>query len=91
MQREGKEESGEMSSPKVCESTLHGDTARFTVQRVANVLDTVEITITEPPFRLENNLQEGSLFGAPLCPGQTYPPLELVHVDFISIEMTLEL
>ena len=91
MQHEGKEESGEMSSPEVHESMLHGDAARFTVQRVANVLDTVEITVTEPPLRHENASREGSLFGAPSCPVQTYSPLELVHVDFISVEMTLEL
>ena len=71
MQREGKEESGEMSSPEVHESMLQGDVAGFTIQRVANVLDTVEITVTEPPFRHENAMWEGSLFGAPLCPVQT--------------------
>ena len=91
MQCEEKEESGEMSSPEVCESMPCGDAAWFTVQRVANVLNTVEITVTEPPFGHENASQEGSLFRAPLCPVQTYPPLELVHVDFISIETTLEL
>ena len=28
---------------------------------------------------------------APLCPIQAYTPLELVHVDFTSIETTMEL
>ena len=28
---------------------------------------------------------------APLCPIQAYAPLELVHVDFTSIETTMEL
>ena len=28
---------------------------------------------------------------APLCPIQAYMPLELVHVDFTSIETTMEL
>ena len=91
MQCEGKEESGEMSSPEVCESMPCGDTARFTVQMVVNVLDTVEAMVTEPPFRHEDASWEGSLFGAPLCPVQTYPPSELVHVDFISIKVTLNL
>ena len=56
-----------------------------------NVLDTVRLIVTEPPFRHENALWEGSLFRAPLCPVQIYAPLELVHVDFISIKMTLKL
>ena len=28
---------------------------------------------------------------APLCPIKVYVPLELVHVDFTSIELTMEL
>ena len=68
-----------------------GDVARFTVQRIVDALNTVEIMVTEPPFQQKNALQEGSLFGALLCPVQTYPPLEPVHVDFTSIEMTMEL
>ena len=28
---------------------------------------------------------------APLCPIQAYVPLELVHIDFTSIETTMEL
>ena len=28
---------------------------------------------------------------APLCPIKVYAPLELVHVDFTSIEITMEL
>ena len=91
MQHEGKEESGEMSSPVVHESTSHGDVAWFTVQRIGDVLNTVEIMVTEPPFQHKNVSRESSLFGAPLCPVQTYPPLELVHVDFTSIEKTMEL
>ena len=42
MQREGKEESEEMSSPEVSESMPHGDVAQFTVQRIVDVLNTVE-------------------------------------------------
>ena len=34
---------------------------------------------------------EGALVKAPLCPIQAYSPLELVHVDFTSIETTMEL
>ena len=91
MQHEGKEESREMSSPEVGESMPHGDVVQFTVQRIADALNTVEIMVTEPPFQQEDALWEGSLFVAPLCPVQTYSPLELVHVDFTSIEMTMEL
>ena len=31
---------------------------------------------------------EGAVVKAPLCPIKVYVPLELVHVDFTSIEMT---
>ena len=34
---------------------------------------------------------EGAVVKAPLCPIQAYMPLELVHVDFTSIETTMEL
>ena len=34
---------------------------------------------------------EGEVVKAPLCPIQAYAPLELVHVDFTSIETTMEL
>ena len=34
---------------------------------------------------------DGTLVTAPLCPIQAYSPLELVHVDFTSIETTMEL
>ena len=34
---------------------------------------------------------EGAVVKAPLCPIQVYAPLELVHVDFTSIETTMEL
>ena len=34
---------------------------------------------------------EGAFVKAPLCPIQAYVPLELVHVDFTSIETTMEL
>ena len=34
---------------------------------------------------------EGAVVKAPLCPIQAYAPLELVHVDFTSIETTMEL
>ena len=34
---------------------------------------------------------EGAVFKAPLCPIQAYAPLKLVHVDFTSIETTMEL
>ena len=34
---------------------------------------------------------EGAVVKAPLCPIQAYVPLELVHVDFTSIETTMEL
>ena len=34
---------------------------------------------------------EGAVVKAPLCPIKAYAPLELVHVDFTSIEMTMEL
>ena len=90
MQCEGKEESGEMSSPEVSESMLHGDMVQFTVQRIADVLNTMENMVTEPPLPQEDASLDGSLFRAPLCPAQTYSPLELVHVDFTSIEMTRE-
>ena len=34
---------------------------------------------------------EGAVVKAPLCPIQAYAPLELVHVDFTSIETTMQL
>ena len=34
---------------------------------------------------------EGEIVKALLCPIQAYVPLELVHVDFTSIETTMEL
>ena len=34
---------------------------------------------------------EGALVKAPLCPIKAYAPLELVHVDFTSIETTMKL
>ena len=34
---------------------------------------------------------KGVVVKAPLCPIQAYMPLELVHVDFTSIETTMEL
>lgn len=34
---------------------------------------------------------EGTIVKAPLCPIKAYMPLELVHVDFTSIEMMMEL
>ena len=34
---------------------------------------------------------EGVVVKAPLCPIQPYMPLELVHVDFTSIETIMEL
>ena len=34
---------------------------------------------------------EGAVVKAPLCPIQAYVPLEMVHVDFTSIETTMEL
>ena len=34
---------------------------------------------------------EGAVVKAPLCPIQAYAPLELAHVDFTSIETTMEL
>ena len=34
---------------------------------------------------------EGLVVKAPLCPIQAYMPLELVHIDFTSIETTMEL
>ena len=34
---------------------------------------------------------EGAVVKAPLCQIQAYVPLELVHVNFASIEMTMEL
>ena len=34
---------------------------------------------------------EGAVVKALLCPIQAYTPLELVHVDFTSIETTMEL
>ena len=34
---------------------------------------------------------EGAVVKAPLCPIQAYTPLELVHVDFTSIETTMEM
>ena len=34
---------------------------------------------------------EGEVPRAPLCPIQVYAPLELVHLDYISIESTMEL
>ena len=50
MQHEGKEESGEMSSPKIGESMPRGDAGWFTVHRIADVLNTVETMVTEPLF-----------------------------------------
>ena len=34
---------------------------------------------------------EGEVSRAPLCPIQAYAPLELVHLDYTSIESTMEL
>ena len=34
---------------------------------------------------------EGVVVKAPLCPIKAYTPLELVHVDFTSIELTMQL
>ena len=34
---------------------------------------------------------EGAVVRAPLCPIKAFAPLELVHVDFTSIETTMEL
>ena len=34
---------------------------------------------------------EGAILKAPLCPIRAYMPLELVHMDFMSIEMDMEL
>ena len=34
---------------------------------------------------------EGAVVKAPLCPIKVYAPLELVHIDFTSIESTMEL
>ena len=34
---------------------------------------------------------EGAVVKAPLCPIKAFAPLELVHVDFTSIETTMEL
>ena len=34
---------------------------------------------------------EGAVVKAPLCPTQAYATLELVHVDFTSIETSMEL
>ena len=34
---------------------------------------------------------EGVVPKAPLCPIKAYAPLELVHVDFTSVESTIEL
>ena len=34
---------------------------------------------------------KGAVVKAPLCPIKVYAPLELVHVDFTSIELTMEL
>ena len=50
MQHEGEEESGKMLSPEVGESMLCGDVAQFTVQRIVDALNTMEIMVTEPPF-----------------------------------------
>ena len=34
---------------------------------------------------------EGAVVKAPLCPIKAFMPLELVHMDFMSIETTMEL
>ena len=39
-----------MSSPKIGESTLHGDTVWFTVHRIVDALNTVGTMVTEPLF-----------------------------------------
>ena len=36
-------------------------------------------------------IYEGAVVKAPLCPIQAHAPLELVHVDFTSIETAMEL
>ena len=53
MQREGEEESGKILSPKIVESTLHGDTAWFTVQGIADALNAMKAKVTEPPLQQE--------------------------------------
>ena len=91
MQAEENEEFGEMSSPEVGESMPHGDMVQFTVQRIADALNIVEIIVTETPLQQEDTSWNGSLFGTPLHPVKTYSSLDLVHVDFISIQITMEL
>ena len=48
MQCEGEEESGETLSPEGEESMPHGGMVQSTVQGIADVLTTMEITVTEP-------------------------------------------
>ena len=43
MQHEEEEESGEVLSPEVGESMLHGDAVWFTVQGIADVLEAQEV------------------------------------------------
>ena len=53
MQCEGEEESGEVLSPEVGESMLHGDVAQFTVQGIVDALNAMETTVTESPLQQE--------------------------------------
>ena len=48
MQPEGDEESVEMSPHEVGGSIPHGDTVQFTVQRIADALNTMEIWLLNP-------------------------------------------
>ena len=61
MQPEGNEESGEMSSPEVGESMLHGDAAQFTVQRIAHALNTIMV--------IEPHSDKKTFCGMVLCSG----------------------
>ena len=89
MQHEGKGESGEMSSPEVHDSMPHSDMAQFTVQGIADALNTVEITVTESPF-WHKMLHGRVLYSGPHCALSRHTQtLELVHVDFTSIKMAM--
>ena len=81
MQREGEEESGEIS-PKVGESTPCGDAVRFTVQGIADELNAMETMVTEPPLRQEEfALQLGVTMAD--RPGRLHPPSYLWNAGMV--------
>ena len=78
----GKRNLGEVLSPEVGESTPHGDTAWSTVQGIVDVLNAMEITVTEPLLQQEEfALQLGVTMAD--RPGWLRPPSYLWNVGLV--------